>query len=126
VTLTGPNVLISKNVPDFMSHRCAEDHLARKRYIQFRYWCNNRPRPDFRMSLNGPMCDKRSSEAGYTYGETSNPSISFSRHFLAIRVSPQSAFREVSHFAQCHSLTDRIGTSSTATKLRFEEQNRPN
>jgi len=32
--------LISKNVADFMCHRCAEDRLARKRYIQFRYWCN--------------------------------------------------------------------------------------
>ena len=28
MTLTGPNVLISKNVPDFMCHRCAEDRLG--------------------------------------------------------------------------------------------------
>jgi hypothetical protein len=40
------------------------------------------------MSLNNPMCDKRSSESGYTYGATSTPSTSFSRHFLAIRCKP--------------------------------------
>src|ERR1700733_3064522 len=53
---------------------------------------------------------------------TSNTQVSPGT-FKRYDVSPQSTFREVSHFAQSHSPTDRIDTSSRATTSRFEEQN---